>query len=286
MATLRRIGVLPAVLVLWASVAAPAPPAAPGVTPTGAADPLMSGYVYNIVDWDGGQLPPRYERSDQLPLALADVRKLSQSGFSEDAIVEMLQERRCACDASVDALVQLKEARVSERVIRAVSLHALAPNRSVYLVVTIDLEGLGGSQQVSDQARRGYLYLIVPDGSRERVFMADLATVMQGAWRHDSMVDGTDLLLPRKVRRIVFSAEVPLKEPGPREALVFTSARPNIFASADIPAADQADVQRYAIDYPVSSLQRICDLQVVFGQDQMLADKWHLIRTHFQCEWD
>ena len=35
-----------------------------------AVDPLAKGEIFNIVDWDGGQLPQRYERSDQLPMSL------------------------------------------------------------------------------------------------------------------------------------------------------------------------------------------------------------------------
>jgi hypothetical protein len=258
----------------------------PAGTTAGGIDPLAQGSIHNIVDWDGGALPRRYERSNQLPMSLLDVSKLSASDFSDEAIIRMIQERQCACDASVDALVSLKEAGVSEGVIQAVSLHALPPNRSLFVVVTIDFEGLGGASEVSTQARRGYIYLIIPDGDRERVFMADLQSVVAGRWQQDEMVDGTDLMLERKVRRVTFAAEVPLKTYGPRTALVFASTRPNIFASRDIPKADQVGVQRYEIDYPSSSLQRICDLQVLYRQDQMLPDQWHLVRTNFQCEWE
>ena len=96
---------------------------------------LESGLIHNIVEWDGGTLPAVYERSDQLPMTLEDVRKLSASKFSEAAITRMLEQRRCACDASVDALVSLKKAGVSKGVIAAVSLHALRPNRSIELTI-------------------------------------------------------------------------------------------------------------------------------------------------------
>lgn len=273
-------------LALWGTAPVGAQLHAPAVTATGMQDPLQTGQVFNIIDWDGGPLPQRYERSDQLPLTLRDVRKLSDSDFSEEAIVKMLQERRCACDASVDALIDLKQAGVSEKVIRAVSLHSLPPNRSLHLVITMDFEGLGQAPAVSTEARRSYLYLILPDGDRERVFMANLQRVMDGEWTHDALVDGTDLLLPRPVRRVRFAAEVPLKQYGPRRALVFTSARPNIYTSADIPAGERAAVQEYEVDYPVSSLQRICELQVLYRQDQMLPEQWHLVRSNFQCEWN
>ena len=253
---------------------------------TGQSDLFEQGLVFHIVEWEGGKLPARYDRSGQLPLTIGEVFKLSASQFSDQAIVKMIEERRCTGDVSVDGLIKLKEQGVSETVIQAVSLHALPPNRALYLVITIDFEGVGGEQRVSTQARKGYLYLIIPDGDRERVFIGDLQAVLAGRWQHDSLVDRTDLLLPRKVRRVVFAAEVPLKMHGNKQAMVFTSTRPNIFTSADIPEADRAGVRVYEFDYPASSLQRICDLQVLYRQDAMLPDQWHPVRTNFQCEWD
>jgi hypothetical protein len=85
---------------------------------------------------------------------------------------------------------------------------------------------------------------------------------------------------------VVFSAQVPLKLHGPKKALVFTSTRPDIYSAADLPAAERAAVQEYPFDYPVSSLQRTAVLQVLYKQDAMLPDRWHLVRSHFQCEWD
>ena len=250
-----------------------------------AVDTLASGDIFNIIDWDGGELPRRYERSDQLPISLDDVRKLSANKFSNAAIIKMLEERRCICDASIDALVELKGAGVSEEVIQAVSLHSLPPNRSFGLAISLDFKGLG-NQAISTQARKGYLYLIVPDGDKERVFIGHLQAILAGQWQRDGLVDRTDLLLPTKVRRVTFAAEVPLKTYGPKKALVFTSTKPDIYTSADIPERDLAGVREFEFDYPASSLERICSLQVLYKQDAMLADRWHLQRTHFQCEWD
>lgn len=247
---------------------------------------LDEGYLFNIVDWDGGQLPKLYERSDQLPLKLEEVRQLSANRFSDAAIIKMLEERRCACDASVEALVGLKEAGVSEAVIAALSLHTLPPNRALDLRISLDFEGTGGADQVSNQARKGYLYLIIPDGERERVFFADLQAVLAGRWQRDALVDNTDMLLPKKVRRVAFEARVPLKVHERKKALVFTSTRPDIYKSADIPQADRAGVQTFEFDYPTSSLQQGCTLQVLYRQDAMLPDKWHLVRSHFECEWE
>jgi len=277
---------LVAALTLAGAGPGPAQRSSPAGAGSGVRDPLEEGQIFNIIDWDGGALPRRYERSAQLPMSLEDVRKLSQSKFSTSAIIKMIEERHCACDASVDALVELKEAGVPEEVIQAVSLHSLPPNRALFLVISMDFEGLGGAGAVSTQARKGYLYLIIPDGKRERVFIGNLQAVLGRKWQRDSLVDRTDLLLPKKVRRVVFAAEVPLKVHGPKKAMIFTSTKPDIYTSADIPEADRAGVQEYEFEYPTSSLQRICDLQVLYRQDAMLPDTWHLVRTNFQCEWD
>lgn len=277
-----------ALFALWTLLVALSPARAQTVVPTDgtSANVLKDGYVFNIVEWDGGELPRLYERSDQLPLTLPDLQKLLDSKFASDVIVKMLEERRCACDASADALIALKNAGATDDLIKAVSLHALPPNRSVDLTLTLDFEGLGGGVSPSTQSRKGYLYLIVPDGDRERVFVGNLADILGRRWKRDTLVDNTDLLLSKKVRRIVVAARVPLKTYGAKEALVFASTKPNIYSSKDIPAADRAAAQGYAFEYPVSSLQRDCSLQVLHRQDAMLPDRWHLVRTHFQCEWN
>ncbi|MEE2657456.1 MAG: hypothetical protein VX733_03060 [Candidatus Latescibacterota bacterium] len=248
--------------------------------------PLEDRLVFNIVDWEGGELPPIYERSVQLPLALEEVLELSKAEFSDEAIVEMLEQRRCACDASVSSIVRLKKAGVSEPVIQATSLHSIRPNRHVNLAVHLDFEGRGQATEVSRRSRRSYLYLIIPDGDRERVFFGNLQAILAGRWHQDALLDHTDLLLPKKTRRVSFTARVPLKTHGIRKALVFTSTRPNIYTSADIPGADRSAAQEFSFDYPVASLRQDCSLQILQRQDALLDDRWHLERSHFECEWD
>ena len=271
-------------LALVAALAA-TPAHAQRLAPGGAGEALARGQVFNIIDWNGGSLPPLYERSDQLPLTLADIRKLSAGGFGGADIVKMVQERRCACDASADALLALKEDGVDAEVIRAVSLHSLPPNRGLDFRIALDFESQAGKAAVW-RARRSYLYVIVPDGGRERVFMGSLQSILAGRWARDELVDDTDILLPRKVRRVVFAARVPLVEPGPKKALVFASTKPDIYTSADIPAADRAKAREYAFDYPASSPLSRCSLQTLYRQDAALADRWHLVRSHFDCEWE
>ncbi len=245
---------------------------------------MPAGAVFNIVDWQGGALPPLYERSAQLPLTLDDVIRLHDAEFTDAAVIKMMQERRCACDASVTSLIRLKQSGVSEGVIQGMSLHSLAPNRALDLTIQMDFEGLGGAGAVSTQARKGYLYLIIPDGDRDRVFFGNLQEGLGRATR--TQMDNTDLLLPKSVRRASFVARVPLKVHGSKRALVFTSTRPDIYTVADIPAADRKAAQEFTFNYPASSLQSRCSLQVLNRQDAMLPGTWHLARSHFDCEWD
>jgi hypothetical protein len=277
------VAVASGLLLVLAATAQQASPAGGGQAVTGRTMP--AGYVFNIVDWEGGQLPPLYERSDQLPLTLNDVVALTEEEFSSEMIVKMLQERRCACDALVTELVRLKRVGVDEAVIQAISLHALAPNRSLDLVIHMDFEGLG-NQAVSTQARKSYLYLIIPDGDRDRVFFAHLNSALGRSAQRQTAVDNTDLLLPKQVRRASFSARVPLLTHGAKRAMVFTSTRPDIYTVADIPEADRKAAQEFVFDYPASSLRQTCSLQVLHRQDAMLADRWHLERSHFECEWE
>ena len=115
------------------------------------------------------------------------------------------------------------------------------------------------------------------------MFLGRLQTILGQKWQRDGLVDNTDLLLPKKVRRIVFESQVPLKTRGSKRAMVFTSTKPDIYTSADIPEQDRKDVQYFDFEYPASSLQSMCVLQVLYRQDALLADKWQLVRTHFEC---
>lgn len=244
------------------------------------ADVPTRGPVINIVDWDGGDLPPVYERSDQLPLTQEDIVNLSRNDFAPGEIARMIQERRFVGNASAEGLIDLKKAGVDAQVIQAVSRHALPPNRALYLTVQIDFEG------ASTEARNRYLYVIIPDGDHERIFTADLGAVLAGQWRQDVMVDATDPLLPKRIRRITFTGEIPLKTYGQRQIQVFTSTRPGIYASADIPEADRPKIREYTIDYPACSLQQDCRLLIRYRQDALVPYKWQMVGSNLRCEWN
>jgi len=246
------------------------------------ADPLppTRGEVINIVEWDGGELPKVYERSEQLPFTQTDVTRLVASGFDAAQIALMIAERRYVGDASANGLITLKENGVSPEIIQAVSKHALPPNRALNLTIQLEFEG------TSWVARKRYLYIIVPAGELERVFTADIGTILSGHWQHDTLIDNTDPLLTRKIRQVTFSGTLPLKTYGEKEVRIFTSANPNIHHIEDIPKQDLKNVKTYTITYPASSIRQDCRIIVRHKQDAALANKWHLIDTHLECEWN
>ena len=242
--------------------------------------PPTRGEVINIVQWDGGELPKVYERSSQMPFTRSDLARLAQSDFAPELIAQMVIERRFVGDASAEGLIALRNDGLSPEVIRAVSMHALPPNQALNFTFLLNFEG------ASWAARKRYLYIIVPDGDTERVFTADLGTVLSGAWRQDIVEDRTDPLLARQIRRIAFSGSVPMKTYGQKAIHIFTSARPDIYRHSDIPQADLPGVKTAVIDYPVSSLRQDIRLTVRFKQDLMLPDKWQMTAAHIETEWE
>lgn len=241
--------------------------------------PPTRGIVVNLVEWDGGELPAVYERTDQLPFTREDLLQLVQSDFKPDQIAQMISERRYAGDASAEGLIALKQAGLAPVVIQAISKHALAPNQSLSLTIYLTFDGH------SQTARHRFLYVIIPDGEIQRVFTADLNTVLAGQWKRDTLIDATDPLIPRKIRRVTFSGTIPLKTHGSKTVRIFTSSRPGIHQIDEIPAIDLSRVQTYQMDYPVSSPIQDCRAYIRYKQDVVLPDKWHMIDTRMECEW-
>jgi hypothetical protein len=234
----------------------------------------------NIIQWDPNQLPRIYERTEQLPLTDEEVAKLAQAGFDEAQLVKMVEQRRCACDASADGLIRLKQAGVPRGVLDAVSTHALRPNRALDLLVTLDFTG------ESRTAREAFLYFFVEDGDLTRVFSANLPDLLSRQNRHETMVDRSDILRVRTVRRIQLSGQVPLKTYGPHRVMVVASANPTLTHPSQLTEAERAKAQLYTFDYPRSSLQSLCRLTAGYRRDAVLAYKWNYQGSRFECEWN
>ncbi|AKQ64316.1 hypothetical protein A176_001228 [Myxococcus hansupus] len=244
--------------------------------------PFPTGDVqtYNIIQWDPNQLPRLYERSDQLPLSDEELTKLSQAGFEPAQLVKMIEERRCACDASADGLIRLKKAGVDKDVIAAVSRHGLAPNRFLNLLVTLDFTG------ESRSAREAFLYFFVDDGDITRVFTANIPELLRRRNSHESTVDRSDILVARTVRRVQLAGQVPLRTYGKHNVLVAASASPTLTHPSQLTQQELSRSQSYTFDYPRASLQNVCRLMAGYRRDAVLAYRWNFEGSRFECEWN
>ena len=238
------------------------------------------GPVVNIVEWDGNVLPTVYERSDQLPIDGADLLRLSGNGFEPELLTQMIEQRRYAGDVSADGLIALRKAGLDHEVIRAASLHALPPNKSVDLTITLEIDGQPSTP------RNRYLYIIVPDGGIESVFTADLNQVFGGRWRSETVADQSDILIPRSVRTVTFSGRIPLKRVGEKALTVFTSARPDLHWLSEVSEQEGRGLRTHTFDCPAGSIRRDCRLLIRLYQDRVLDDNWTITGTHLECEWN
>jgi len=246
------------------------------------AAPFPAGKVetINIVQWNSQDLPKIYERSSQLPLTDKEVMELVRAEFSSPMLVKMIEERRCACDASAEGLIRLKKAKVPEEIIQAVSLHALKPNRALHFLVNVDFSG------DSREARKAYLYFFIEDGELTRVFRADINELLGRQFLNEEEVDRSDLMITRKVRRIRLGGLVPLKTYGSKQVLVVSSANPSLTHPEQLSEKEKKEAKSYSLDYPRTSLQSVCQLTILYRQDAVLAHQWRFMDSRFQCEWN
>ena len=260
----------------------------PGVTPSGRVSlppttrqfPAEAEAPVNIIHWDANALPRIFQRSDQLPLTDEELVKLSTGGFGPQQLVRIIEERRCACDASADGLIRLKQRGVPPEVISAVSLHALRPNRALNLDLRVDFTG------DSNEARESFLYFFIDDGDFTRVLTANITDLLSRQHPHDAVIDRSDILIARKVRRIELPGEIPLKTYGKHQLLVVASGRPTLTHPSQLTEQERGKAQTYHFDYPRSSIQNLCRLTVGYKRDAVLTYRWHFVGSRFECEWN
>jgi hypothetical protein len=234
----------------------------------------------NVVNWDANSLPRIFQRSDQLPLTDEDIEKLAAEGFDSGELVRMIEQRRCACDASAEGLIRLKKKGVPQEVISAISLHGLKPNRSLTLEVRLDFTGDG------NEARENFLYLFIDDGAFTRVLTANIGDVLSRQNAHETMIDQSDILITRRVRRVTLPGDLPLKTYGPHNVWVVASRRPTLTHPSQLTEEEKSRVQTYTFDYPRASLQSLCRITAGYKRDAVLSYRWHFVGSRFECEWN
>lgn len=242
--------------------------------------PQGSTQTINVVEWQANDLPRIYERSDQLPLSDEEVAKLSKAGFAPAQLVKMIEERRCACDASADGLIKLKQQGVHPDVLQAISLHGLRPNRGLNFLMTLDFVGQSRS------AREAYLYVFIEDGTYTRVLTANLNELLSRRVNHDVTVDRSDIMKAREVRRVQLSGEVRLTTYGKHNVMVVSSTNPTLSHPTQLTELERQKAQSYTLDYPRASLQSVCNVIAGYRRDAVLSWKWHFQGSRFECEWN
>ncbi len=242
--------------------------------------PPGAAATVNFVSWNGNELPKVYQRSEQLPLSDDDLLKLAKEGFEPAEVVKMIEQRRCACDASADGLIRLKKGGVAKEILAAVSLHGLKPNRALGLQLTLDFQGDGR------EARNAYLYVFIDDADLTRVFSANLNDFLGRRNPNETMTDRSDLLITKRVRRIQMAGEVPLKTYGKHQVLVVASPNPTLTHPSQLTEAEKKLAQTYTLDYPRASLQSQCRLTAGYKRDALLTYQWRYMGSRFECEWN
>ena len=221
-----------------------------------------------------------HRRSDSPPLTLAELKQLQAAGVGDKAILEMVRTRRVVDRASAKDLAALKKAGASDDLVAAVSAHALPENRSIDLLLTVDVS------TPHSLALAPYLYVEwvqTAKGKREHLMFADLRTLLG---RGKAIEDRSDPLLPSRVRRAQISGSVPLRHPGPIEVRVLVSKRPDLLRLDDLPDAERKRIKTWRFELPAVSLYHDCELELALVRDELIADVFSVQRSRFLCTFD
>jgi hypothetical protein len=138
----------------------------------------------------------------------------------------------------------------------------------------------------SNEARESFLYFFVDDGDFTRVLTANITDLLSSQHPHDSVIDRSDILIARKVRRIELPGEIPLKTYGKHQLMVVASGRPTLTHPFQLTELERSKAQVYNFDYPRSSIQNLCRLTVGYKRDAVLTYRWHFVGSRFECEWN
>ncbi len=216
-------------------------------------------------------------RSESPPITLKEVRDMQAAGIGDATLLEMIRTRRINDRVAPANLVALKKAGASDDLIAAVSAYALAENRSVDLLLTLDV------RTIRSVAQAPYLYLEAWHGKlkrREYLLFADLRALLSGS---DVLTDRSDLMLPDRVRRVRRHVALPLRHPGPIELRLLVSRHPDLQTLDGLPAAEARRVKRWSFELPAVSLYHDCELELGLTRDELIPDLYSVERSRLQC---
>lgn len=220
-----------------------------------------------------------HRASDSPPLRLAEVAKMKAAGIGDETLEEMVRTRRLVDRASADDLIALKKAGAEDKLIAAVSAYALPENRSLDLLLTIDVR----SRHRVSKAPHLYVELWqTAKGKQQDLAHADLKALLA---RGATIEDTSDPMLPERYRRVRVLGRLSAPHPGPMELRVLVTHRPDLTRLDDLPAdsPERKAMKVYKLELPAVSLYNDCQLELGLKRDELLVDLYALERAHFEC---
>lgn len=221
-----------------------------------------------------------HRRSDAPPLRLADIDAMAAAGMGQGTLTELIRTRRILDRVAPQDLIALKKKGVDDEVIAAISAHALPENRSIELLLTVDVRSTG------TLARAPHLYVEFYHRDRkepEHLLYADLRALLA---RGNVVTDRSDPLLPNQFRRVQLRGAVPLRHPGKIEARLLLSHKPQYTTLSGLDAAEQKRLKRWQFEMPPVSLYRDCELHLGLSRDELLPERMAIERERFFCRFD
>ena len=223
-----------------------------------------------------------HRTSDSPPLRLAEVAKMKAAGIGDATLEEMVRTRRLVDRASADDLIALKKAGAEDKLIAAVSAYALPENRTLDLMLTIDVR----SRHSVNKAPHLYVELWQTDkGKKQDLAHADLKLLMA---RGRTIEDTSDPILPEKYRRVRVLGRLRAPHPGPMELRVLVTHRPDLTRLDDLPAnsPERKRMKVWKLNLPAVSLYNDCELDLGLARDEILVDLYALERARFECTFE
>ena len=223
-----------------------------------------------------------HRTSDSPPLRLAEVAKMKAAGIGDETLEEMVRTRRLVDRASADDLISLKKSGAQDKLIAAVSAYALPENRSLDVLLTIDVR----SRHSVLQAPHLYVELWQADKKKKQdLAHADLKALMA---RGVNIDDTSDPLLPERYRRVRVLGTLRAPHPGPMELRVLLTHRPDLTRLDDLPAdsPERKRMKVWRFDLPAVSLYNDCELDLGLARDEILPDLYALERARWECTFE
>jgi hypothetical protein len=239
---------------------------------------LVSFANVDLTEWER-----IHRRSESPPIKLAEVHEMQAAGIGDKAILEMIRTRRVVDRVAPKDLIRLKKGGASDDLIAAVSAFALKENRSIDLLLTLDVD------TVHSVALAPFLYVeLFHTGlkKREHLLFADMRSLLSRRGGAQVLTDRSDPLIPGRLRRVRVRGSVPVLHPGPVEVRILLSKKPDILSLGELDEAQAKRVKRYAFTLPPVSLYHHCELELRLARDELLKDLFTVSRSRFECTFE